>query len=112
MNVDGDEAFVSASEYETVKVRLEDTTRALFLVNEENKQLKEALSKINQFHKASEEPVDIENVRRNGNIIIKVETWRRCRELAMDLLHIPVGGEELQLIIKLENGYLRGIKQK
>ena len=101
------EQFVPKSQYdEYVKLVDEAQDRAQRLFDEKE-QLEEALKQIKGgIHKASDEPLP------PSEITVRVKTWRRCREIAMDLLHIPIEGDELELTLKLDNGYLVGITQK
>jgi hypothetical protein len=112
MNNDGDanekdnEQFVPVADYNHIKDEFLDMQEQKLKLSEERDQLREALKQIRQgIHKASDGYI-------NGNLSVRVESWRRCREIGMDLLHIPIGGDNVELILKLDNGYLRGITQK
>jgi transposase len=99
-----DEQFVPKAQYDEYVALVEESQERSQRLYEENEQLKEALKQIRQgIHKAADGYI-------NGNVPVKVESWRRCRELGMDLLHVPMSGDEVGLILNLDNGKLVGLE--
>jgi hypothetical protein len=108
-DIPDEQRLIPLSDFTLLEEKLASLEEERTKIIDERNQLRDALANVNAgIHKASDENI----MQSNGNLTVRVETWRRCRELGMDLLHIPMGGDEVELVLKLENGCLLGITQK
>src|SRR5262245_50710381 len=85
--------YVPFTEYQEIVNKLNTVLNDRSILTDRVDQLEEALTKVGMgIHKASEQ-----NEKRS--LVLRIATWRRAREMAMNLLHVPVGADETQIEI-------------
>lgn len=99
-----EQRFIPLSDYTMLEEKLASLEEERTKIIDERNQLSDALKQLNSgIHRASEE---------KGEMVLTVETWRRGREMGMNLLGIPMGHDDAEVIISWNGGKLEDIRQK
>jgi hypothetical protein len=97
------ELLVPKSQYDEQVALTDEAQDRCQLLFEENKQLKEAIKKSDLFQKASD-------VIQKQTVKLTIETWQKAREIAMDLLHVKMGHDNVTVAIEYQEGKLIAIR--
>lgn len=95
--------FVPKSDYERMEQFYNQKCEQVTQLIDRVEQLEDAIGKSNIFQKA----VDIASI---GKTKLIIPTWQQAREMAMDLLHVPVGNDNVTVIIEYQEGKLIAIR--
>ena len=93
--------FVPQADYDELLEKWKRADERAEHWHNEAEQLKVALEKTGLFQKA----VDASTQMR-----LTIPTWQQAREMAMDLLHIKVGNDNVPVVIEYSDGKLNAIR--